>query len=367
QRFIDRRSAMLVRTLKDGRDLMAGVRDDGEVVVEGHPVGHLEGFRFVPDAPDRSEEARALLTAARRALRDEIASRVRTLEQEPDAAFALTPVGEVTWNGLPVARLGAGPSVLAPAVLPNPEALLDQGQSDRVRARLERWLRAHVAARLKPLLALRDAEELSGPARGLAFQLVEGLGVLPRAPVAKLIEGLEKTDRRDVAKRGVRLGVTHLYLPALAKPGAVELRALLWAVHKGLALPAPTPPAGRVSVAAEPGVPAGFWEAIGYPLAGPRAVRVDMLDRLETEMLKQAKEGTATPEPALAQIIGVGPDDLAAVLGGLGYTRTVAEDGAATWRRRRGRDPQQPRPRRHKPPAADHPFAKLRQLQGARG
>ncbi|HYH19312.1 MAG TPA: helicase-related protein [Azospirillum sp.] len=367
QRFIDRRSAMLVRTLKDGRDLMAGVRDDGEVVVEGHPVGRLEGFRFVPDAPERSEEARALLTAARRALRDEISKRIRTLEQEPDTAFALTPAGEMTWNGLPVARLAAGPSVLSPAVLTNPEALLDQGQGDRVRARLERWLRAHVAARLKPLLALRDAEELSGPARGLAFQLVEGLGVLPRAPVAKLIEGLEKTDRRDIAKRGVRLGVTHLYLPALAKPGAVELRALLWAVHKGLALPAPAPPAGRVSVAAEPGVPATFWEAIGYPLVGPCAVRVDMLDRLETEMLKQAREGTATPEPALAQIIGIGAEHLAAVLGGLGYTRTVAEDGAVTWRRRRNRGPQPPKPRRHKPPASDHPFAKLRQLQGARG
>ncbi|HEY0834644.1 MAG TPA: helicase-related protein [Azospirillum sp.] len=367
QRFIDRRSATLVRTLKDGRALMGGVRDTGEVVVEGHPVGHLEGFRFVPDAPGGSDEARALLTAARRALHDEMAKRVRALEREPDTSFGLTAEGEVTWNGLAVARLAAGPSVLAPAVAPTPEALLDQSQSDRVRARLERWLRGHIAARLKPLIALREAEELSGTARGLAFQLVEGLGVLPRAPVARLIDGLEKTDRRDIARRGVRLGVTHLYLPALAKPGAVGLRALLWAVHKGLALPVPTPPAGRVSVAAEPGVPAAFWAAIGYPPVGSRAVRVDMLDRLETEMLKQAKEGTATSEPALAQIIGVGVEELAGVLTGLGYTRTAAEDGTVTWRRRRGHGPQPPNPRRHKPPSADHPFAKLRQLQGARG
>jgi len=366
QRFIDRRSAMLVRTLADGRALMGGVRADGEVVVEGHAVGQLEGFRFVPDAPDRSDEARALLTAARRALRDEIANRVRALENEPDEAFALGEHGVLSWRGIAVARLGAGPSVLAPAVLPNSEALLDQGQSDRVRARLEAWMRGHVAATLKPLLRLRDAEGLSGPARGLAFQLMEGLGVLARKPVAAMVEGLSREDRKAFQTLGVRLGVTHLYLPALAKPAAVGLRALLWTVHQGRALPAPTPPPGRVSVTAE-GAPPAFWEAIGYPAAGPRAVRVDMLDRLEVEMMKQSK-GEAPPvaEPALAQIIGVGAEDLLAVLAGLGYTRSVAEDGAVTWRRRRSKRPDAPRRPKKAPAAnADHPFAKLRQLHGA--
>ncbi|AWK87812.1 helicase-related protein [Azospirillum thermophilum] len=365
QRFIDRRSATLVRTLKDGRDLIGGVRADGEVVVEGHPVGRLEGFRFVPDAPDRSDEARALLTAARRALRDELASRLRSFEQEPDEAFALTPDGQFTANGIAVARLAAGPSVLTPLVVPFDEGLLDQGQRDRVRARLDRWLKDHIAARLRPLIALSKAETLTGAARGLAFQLVEGMGVLPRAPVAGLVEGLEREDRKALAKLGVRLGVSHLYLTALAKPAAVAMRGLLWAVRAGQPLPVPVPPPGRVSVEAAPeregGPPPAFWEAIGYPLAGGRAVRVDMLDRLETEMLKHAKDGAPLTEPALGQMIGVSPDELGGVLKGMGYSRSVAQDGAVTWRRRRG---PQSRPRRETPANADHPFAKLRQLSG---
>ncbi|MDQ2104972.1 helicase-related protein [Azospirillum isscasi] len=360
QRFIDRRSATLARTLKDGRELMGGVRADGEVVVEGHPVGRLEGFRFVPDAPERSEEAKSLLTAARRALREEVASRLRAFEQEPDDVFALGPDGVLTADGLPVARLGPGPSVLAPAVLPFDEGLLDQGQLDRVRARLERWLKDRVAARLRPLLALRDAADLTGAARGLAFQLVENMGAMPRAPVAPLVEGLEKADRKALSRHGVRLGVSHLYLTALAKPGAVELRGLLWAVKHRLPLPVPIPPPGRVSVEAT-GAPPAFWEAIGYPAAGPRALRVDMLDRLETELLTAAKEGRAVAEPALAQMIGAKPDELGAVMKGLGYTRSVAEDGAVSWRRRRN---PRPRPRREAPVNADHPFAKLRQLSG---
>ncbi|WP_167525200.1 helicase-related protein [Roseomonas genomospecies 6] len=360
QRFIDRRSATLVRTLKDGRELIGGVRADGEVVVEGHPVGRLEGFRFVPDAPERSEEAKSLLTAARRALREEVASRLRAFEQEPDDVFALGPDGVLTADGLPVARLGPGPSVLTPAVLPFDEGLLDQGQLDRVRARLERWLKDRVAARLRPLLALRDAADLTGAARGLAFQLVENMGAMPRAPVAPLVEGLEKADRKALSRHGVRLGVSHLYLTALAKPGAVELRGLLWAVKHRLPLPVPIPPPGRVSVEAT-GAPPAFWEAIGYPAAGPRALRVDMLDRLETELLTAAKEGRAVTEPALAQMIGAKPDELGAVMKGLGYTRSVAEDGTVSWRRRRN---PRGKPRREAPVNADHPFAKLRQLSG---
>ncbi|MGQ9364823.1 helicase-related protein [Azospirillum sp. ST 5-10] len=366
QRFIDRRSATLVRTLKDGRALVGGVRADGEVVVEGHPVGQLAGFRFVPDAPDRSDEARALLSAARRALADELARRVRAFEQEPDDAFALGADGTLLWRGLAVARLAAGPSVLAPMVVPHGDTLLDQPQRDRLRVRLEAWLKGLVARRLKPLLALGKAEELAGAARGLAFQLEEGLGVLPRAAVAGLIDGLGRDERRALARRGVRLGVTRLFVPALMKPAAVELRALLWAVHAGLPLPAPAPPPGRVSVVAQPAEggtswPAGFWEAIGYPLAGPRAVRVDMLDRLEVELVK-ARDGVLPAEAVLAQIIGTGAEELAEVLAALGYARAVAADGTVSWRRRR---PARPRPRRETAPSADHPFAKLRHFQGA--
>jgi len=365
QRFIDRRSATLARTLKDGRSLLGGVRADGEVVVEGHVVGKLEGFRFVPDAPDRSDEAKSLLTAARRALRDELAKRLRAFEAEPDDAFALGSDGVLSADNLPVARLAAGQSVLAPLVVPFDDGMLDQAQRERVRARLERWLKDHIAARMKPLFALSAAQALSGAGRGLAFQLVEGLGVLPRQPVADMVERLEREDRKALTGLGVRLGVSHLYLTALAKPAAVTLRGLLWAVSKGHPLPVPIPPPGRVSVEVPPvkegGAPPGFWEAIGYPLAGGRALRVDMLDRLETELLTASRANAPIREVALGQRVGLSAEELGAVLAGLGYVRAEGEDGAVTWKRKR---PQGNRQRREKPTNEDHPFAKLRQLSG---
>ena len=65
QRFVDRRATVLTRRLADGEDLAAAVRADGEVVVEGHPVGRLDGLRFIPDVGSEPE-ARSVLAAARR-------------------------------------------------------------------------------------------------------------------------------------------------------------------------------------------------------------------------------------------------------------------------------------------------------------
>ena len=49
QRFVDRRTAVLMRRLKGRQALTGAIRGDGTVLVEGEYVGRLVGFRFVPD------------------------------------------------------------------------------------------------------------------------------------------------------------------------------------------------------------------------------------------------------------------------------------------------------------------------------
>lgn len=365
QRFVDRRSATLVRTLQTGRALQGGVRADGEVVVEGHPVGRLSGFCFVADAPARSEEARALFSAARRALKGELAKRLAQAETAADDAFSMTAEGMVVWDGAAVGRLAAGSTLLTPAVQPDPDALLEAAQTDRLRARLERWLTGRVKAALAPLLALRAADLPAGAGRGLAFQLVEAGGLLPRAELAHVIEALTGEERQALRKLGVRIGLRYVYAPGLMKPAAVEMVAMLWAAHHGLKLPVATPSPGRVSMAADPALPAAYWSAIGYPLAGPRAVRADMLERFERQLLDQ---GGRTELATLARLLAVRADDLPDVLAGLGYVQESAADGTVTWRPGRpAKRPTAAAARRGKPPAADHPFAVLQQLKKVNG
>ena len=348
QRFVDRRSALLVRSLKGGGDLLAAVGADGTVIVEGHGVGELRGFRFEPDATACGEDGRALMSAARRALQAEMARRVRRLEEASDSVFTLGDDGVIHWQGAEVARLAPGPTTLTPAVQTLHDELLEPAQRDRVQTRLASWLRSTVAAPLAPLFRLAAAD-LAGPARGLAFQLVVGLGVLPRSAAAGLVAGVGREGRRELTALGVRFGHGRLYLPALLKPAAIAMRALLHAVHHGLPLPPPLPPAGRVSIAPAPHLPATYYAAIGYPVVGGRAIRSDILDRFETGLVSA---------PPSARMIGVAEAELPAILEGLGYRRTTGADGTIHWRARPA-ERRHPRPRT---PDASHPFARLREL-----
>ena len=60
----------------EGEELLSAVTRRGEVVVEGHPVGHVDGFGFFPDPLAVGDEKKLVLRAARRALREEMPRRV---------------------------------------------------------------------------------------------------------------------------------------------------------------------------------------------------------------------------------------------------------------------------------------------------
>ena len=368
QRFVDRRSAVLARHLASDRELLAAIRGTGEVLVEGQFVGRLDGFRFVPDASAGGEEARRLLAAANRVLRGEIAARARRLAGAGDGEFRLDADGSIAWAGGKVGRLAAGDGVLTPRAEPLPGEFLEGDLRDMVRRRLAHFLRAEIRRRLKPLFRAREAE-LSGPARGLVFQLTEALGSVPAAAVAAQRAALGKGDRQALARLGIRLGTDYVYLDRLLKPDAVALRALLWSVAHGAALPAPAPPSGRVSLPREAGASAEFYAAIGYAALGPRALRVDRVERLAAAARRLARQGPFAPTPDLAALAGAGIAELTQLMPALGY-RAIVEEGGVTFlaRRRPGQKPakapgQRKRARRV---ADDHPFAKLRQLRLAR-
>ncbi len=363
QRFVDRRAAAISRGRSRGQ-LLAGVTRDGGVVVEGAHFGHIEGFRFRPDIVESAAAQRVMLAAAVRALAGEVAARVLALAAAGDDAFRLGDDGSLIWREAPIARLSAAPMAIAPMVRVLPSELLSATQREAIRRRLAVWLDGHLGAALAPLARLRQAE-LSGAARGVAFQLVEALGSLPRHKLGAQIGALTAADRATLKRLGVRLGMETVFLPALLKPRAAQLRALLWAVHRGAELRAPPPP-GRVTVAVEDGAPAEFYEAIGYRVVGARAIRVDILDRLAVALRHDSENGAFALAPALLSMTGLGHDALAGLVVGLGYRAVVSQIGMRFVR--------VPRPdrhaqrNRHARPAtqasgATSPFAVLRGLR----
>ena len=374
QRFVDRRTALLMRRLRDRDRLLGAVNAAGDVLVEGAHVGRLEGFRFRPDGDATGEDARALMTAARRALRDAIAARLSKFEKAPHGGIDLAPDGGLAWLGAVVGRLEPGPSVLHPKVRPIVGDFLEPAQRDRVAGRLQRWLTEHLRRRLRPLYRALEAD-LDGAARGLVYQLAEGLGTVPRRQVAAQIGSLTGADRAALRRLGISLGAESVWIRALLKPAAVKLRALLWAVWHGRAGMLPPPP-GTVSFPVDRDVPAQFYDAIGYRRAGRLAVRADRLDALAKTVRKLSRQGPFLATDSLASTVGCATADLAAVLKSLGYRPSADGDvpnGGLAFESRRGAarkgkksGQRKGRRRAAKQDVADieSPFAKLRGLGG---
>ncbi|MBU0726273.1 MAG: disulfide oxidoreductase [Alphaproteobacteria bacterium] len=372
QRFVDRRSAVLVKRLKDQDELIAIVRRDGEVLVEGHAIGRLDGLNFIADDKAIGEEAKALRTAARRALSGEMPGRVRRLEETPDTGFRLLPDGGISWkqeagDEAVVGRLRPGGSILRPGVEPFGDDLLTPGLRDRVEQRLAGWLAAAVADALGPLAKALDAD-LPGPARGLVFQLGEGLGGLSIGAAGAMLSALQPADRKKLTRLGIRFGTESVFFPALLKPKAVALRAVLWSVqHK--ARPIPHPPApGRVSFATdEAPAPDGFYPAIGYAVLGPRVLRIDMVERIAAiaRGLLREGDGSFAASPELLSLAGCGAVEMVGILTALGYRASIDETGTRFRKPKRQPKPRSAKPKPvepARPQAFDSPFAVLKAL-----
>ncbi|MCB1488847.1 MAG: DEAD/DEAH box helicase, partial [Bauldia sp.] len=67
-RFVDRRTSVLMRRLKEKTMLEAEITSDGDVLVEGQHIGTLSGFRFAPDAGADGPDAKALRATAAKSL-----------------------------------------------------------------------------------------------------------------------------------------------------------------------------------------------------------------------------------------------------------------------------------------------------------
>jgi ATP-dependent RNA helicase SUPV3L1/SUV3 len=286
QRFIDRRTSVLMRRLAQKEELMSSVEEDGAIHVEGEYVGRIKGFNFIPDGTSENQEQRTLRAAAVQAVSAEILARANAAATSADPDLKLTRDGNIIWNHEPIGFVEAGESLLKPMARVLASDFLSGQPREDVQLRLQKFIDRHVAALLEPLLKLQENEALQGIARGIAFRIVETLGVLPRETVLEDIKSLSQEDRAALRAQGVRFGAFHIFTPLLLKPAATELRLLLWALQLKKAgsldlasLPVP-PGQGLTSAIFDRSTPRGFYGVCGYRICGSRVVRIDMLERL---------------------------------------------------------------------------------------
>jgi ATP-dependent RNA helicase SUPV3L1/SUV3 len=193
---------------------------------------------------------------------------------------------------------------------------------------------------LAPLFHLGAAEDVTGMARGIAFQLIESLGVLERQKVAEDVKGLDQPSRAGLRKYGVRFGAYNIYIPALLKPTPRALATQLYALKhagaesKGLEAIEQLAKSGRTSIAADKEVDRTLYRVAGYRVCGERAVRADILERI-ADIIRPAlawrpnAPGPRPPGaidgfgftvvPAMTSLAGCAGEEFASILRALGY------------------------------------------------
>jgi ATP-dependent RNA helicase SUPV3L1/SUV3 len=340
ERFVDRRTSVLMRRLRENDSLEPEINKAGDVVVEGHVIGRLDGFVFLADTSSGDSEAKALQNAAQKALAGEIGARATRLADAPDDQFVLAADGTIRWTGAAVGKLIAGEQVLRPRVRVVADEHLTGAPRDAVDARLDKFVKSHLEKLLGPLFVLSAAEDVTGIARGVAFQLVEGLGVLDRQKVADDVKGLEQPSRATLRKYGVRFGAYHIYIPGLLKPGPRALATQLFALahegpeSKGIDELMTLAGSGRTSIPFNREIDPALYRTAGYRVCGERAVRVDILERL-ADLIRPAlawREGAPGSKPSgafpgggftvfnsMTSLTGASGEDFASILRSLGY------------------------------------------------
>jgi ATP-dependent RNA helicase SUPV3L1/SUV3 len=366
-RFVDRRAAHLTRRLEalespGASVLLSAVSARGVVLVEGHEVGHIAGFNFFPDPAAQGPEKKFLLRAARRALGSEMPRRILRAELAADNAFSISNQ-RIIWEGAEIAWLRKGANLLRPAVEILPSEFLDGAARERLRLRLAGFVASEIGSRLAPLFQAMAGAKTEF--RGLMHRLSEAIGVLPG-------EEFHPSLRAALKPLGIEAGQFAIFLPALLKPKAAGMRAMLWGLWLDKELPE-LPAAGLVSA-----TPSQGWEdeamalAMGWVKAGPVMLRLDIAEKMGRELNYLIRKHPVPLPAGLSSRMSLKPEQLPAILNRLGFriipAATLAPDkfgppAPPMLARRKAVKPVTAKPAAAPAPLPDNPFAALAALK----
>jgi ATP-dependent RNA helicase SUPV3L1/SUV3 len=328
QRFVDQRTSVLTKKLRDKQSLQSVVNSQGNVIVEGHFIGQIKGFVFISDTTDSALASRTVSAAAFRVLASEVQRRVIELINTTDSGFELNSSGKIFWlrsaDRHLVAGLVNGSNNLSPRLKVISSDMLDVPLQNKIEERLHAWFNNYIRLHLMPLIKARD-RNLTGAARGLVFQLVENGGVLGKRQAIGQLKALSKSDYSILRHLGVKIARHEIFFPKLLRPRSAGLSALLWAIKNKINPIPKLPPSGRVSMIYDGLVPLDFMLVGGFKRAGELLVRVDILERVAGRLKLLDMGRPFEIGPQILNLLGCSAIQAVSVVCSLGYIQKEFE------------------------------------------
>ena len=301
QRFVERGPGK--RSSASPKRARAPSVEEAPPMSASHPFAGLASLRarLAPDPPDPVRAPDRWVEA---------------LVSAPHERFSVDAQGRILDGDRALGHLTRGTALLLPEVRLVGLDELGAGARSRILRRLVAFARDLASELLAPLRA-DGARELSPAARGVVYQIEQGLGTLAAREAEGQLASLLPRDRELFAQLDIAIGDRIVYVPSLLKRSAVEQRsALAAAFFDGRARPL-LPRPGAVSAPAVKGVNLRVYTLIGYPVFSGRAIRADVAERVHRALAGPVeKEGEREPPAVglLASWLGCPAGEVAGIV-----------------------------------------------------
>ena len=333
ERFVEKTSSKLRIKYKDKKDILSGINDNGDVTVEGEYFGKIHGFKLIIEKSYSEQYLKQIRPAISKSIELEMKKKsLKILSSEFDA-FTLNSDLFIYFNDEKIAGLKPGNNPLNPKISIICDEYLDSNTKKKIENKFLEWIQNYIKLNLREILSLENTGNLSPGAKGIAFRLLEELGLIRRNKIENEIKILDQKSRQELRKMGVKIGKFSIFFPATVKPKATELLISLWINYseknynqndiKLIRENLPKP--GITSCALNQNISHEIYKVLGYLVIGKMVIRADIIERLDkiiyNEIDKDKKDKSFLVTDEMISLLGCSRENMKLIIKDLGFIK----------------------------------------------
>ena len=323
--FIDRRISILSKHLKQDAKLETKISEKDEVIIDKQFIGTIKGLRLNLDFSSTAlqSDIKSMKKAARQGVAEELKKRINNIIKEDidTAALQLKQDFKIFWKENPIATIVPGKDYLNPRIKLLIDDSLDVDEQSELKNYLEKWIDKEKNLHLNDLIKTSKINLENSYARALCFRLFENHGVLKRLDAEDLLKNLDKEQRANIKKIGIKIGRYHIYQPLMIKPKAVNLKIIFWNCFNNKTQREKCPTFGLNFLKNFETKNKEFLLICGFESFENYIVRVDILEKLFIKIISSTNNNQFSVSAEMLNLLGCVKDDFEKLLKLMNYKK----------------------------------------------
>ena len=317
--FVDKRISVLSRGLKQDIELNTKIIDTNKIYINEHYIGKINGLKIELDysSTNLDTDIKSLKKAARSGAQQELKNRIEKIINHQEL-LELKEDLKIYWQDSKIAEIKPGKNYLNPVIKLFIDDTLEDNDFSNLKLTIENWIEKEKQKHLSDLISIEKTSLKNSLARGLAYQLFENNGVLNRETASNMIKNLNKEERYELRKKGIKIGKYHIYQPRMIRPNAIKFKTILWKCFNSTKEMS-YPNFGINFLKNFKNKNKNFLRICGFETFGNFIIRVDILERLFIEIINRSKDYKFKLDSKILNLLGCTKDDFVNFIKLIGY------------------------------------------------